>query len=293
MRALKTLRPNNLHIIVRKLYFEYQDVLHRNRYWNNNDPVASHFMDALQASFPEGERFFIEAAADGVKLLEEGGLMDPRLREDFKLFSQQEAFHGIQHTKWTQALINEGYRALGPYMTVMREFREQARGRVSVKSRLAFTAAAEHYTASLAYFFGKIDTKSLTRAKFPFKNLLLYHAMEELEHKGVCYDIFQCVSGNYLRRLLGFIVLSRNLIRGTYRRFRWLLEKDHLWDKDHRRTIRNYFLGWKGLVWGILPRILLYLKPNFHPWQTDDRLMLEQNYGKFREESGIPPFQYI
>ncbi len=292
MRNLETYRPNNLHIIVRKVRFEYQEALHRNRYWNNNDPVASHFMDALQASFPEGERFFIDAAADGVKMLEDGGLMNPQLREDFKLFSQQEAMHGIQHTQWTQALIKEGYRALGPYMDIMRKFREQARALVSVKSRLAFTAAAEHYTASLAYFFGKADTNSLARSRFPFKNLLLYHAMEELEHKGVCYDIFQCVSGNYIVRMLGFLVLSRNLVRGTYRRFRWLLEKDHMWDKTHKRQIRNYFLGRKGLVWEILPRILSYLKPGFHPWQTDERRVLEKNFGKFREKSGIPPFQY-
>ena len=38
--------------------------MRRQQYWLANDPVLTHFFNALQATFPEGERFFIDSARD-------------------------------------------------------------------------------------------------------------------------------------------------------------------------------------------------------------------------------------
>ena len=56
--------PSALTLIPRVVRFDYESVLRQNRYWHGGDPVVTHFFNALQAMFPEGERFFMDSARD-------------------------------------------------------------------------------------------------------------------------------------------------------------------------------------------------------------------------------------
>jgi predicted metal-dependent hydrolase len=284
-------RPDDLHITARKLTFDYEDPMRRNRYWHNQDPVVTHFINALQATFPEGERFFIDAARDGETILLEKHAMEERLRQDLRLFIRQEALHGQQHRQWTQALILEGYEHMADYDDQMRRLRIWFRKHFSTRTRLSMTAAAEHYTASIAYVLCYVKPELLTESQPPFRDVLLYHAMEELEHKSVCYDLYRNLSGNYLGRLLGMLFVTFDLAIHVFVRHRYLLKRDGLWDRVHRRAVRRFFLGDQGLLKGIWPRIRSYLKPSFHPWQTDEREEFERMFGHLRSQAGIPPFQ--
>ena len=82
--------PENLKIIPRKLTIDLTEALKDKPYWLDNDPVKTHFFNALQSAFPEGERMFIDSARDvrdryGDKLSEE-------LKEQIKLFIKQEEY---------------------------------------------------------------------------------------------------------------------------------------------------------------------------------------------------------
>ena len=284
-------RPEDLHITARRLTFDYQTPLRRNRYWHNQDPVVTHFINALQATFPEGERFFIDAARDGERILLEKHAMDERLRQDLRLFIRQEALHGHQHRQWTEALIREGYERLADYDDQMRRLRLWFRKHFSTRARLSITAAAEHYTASIAYLLTYVKPDLLTESQPPFRDVLLYHAMEEVEHKSVCYDLYQSLSRSYLGRLLGMLFVTFDLAIHVFVRHRYLLKKDGLWDRVHRRGVLRFFLGKQGLLKGLWPRIRAYAKPSFHPWQTDEREALERAFGRLRSQAGISPFQ--
>ena len=56
--------PATLSLITRIVRFDYASALRSNRYWHGNDPVTTHFFNALQALFPDGERFFMDSARD-------------------------------------------------------------------------------------------------------------------------------------------------------------------------------------------------------------------------------------
>ncbi len=56
--------PSSLSLLTRIVRFDYAGAMRSNRYWHGNDPVTTHFFNGLQALFPEGERFFMDAARD-------------------------------------------------------------------------------------------------------------------------------------------------------------------------------------------------------------------------------------
>lgn len=285
------MRPKNLDITVRKVDYDYYRPIKRNRYWANNDPILTHFFNAFQATFPEGEKFFIQAIRDGKAILQKHGTIDHQFETDLQRFIQQEALHSLQHKKWTNALIRHGYTKLTTYNTQLMRFRIFARKYFPASLRLAFTAAAEHYTASMAFLFTHIKPEILRHSPSQFRGLLLYHAMEEIEHKSVSYDLYQNVSGSYLLRILGFVFVTLDLILSVYLRLRYLLNKDGRLNLPHRSKLYKFIFGAKGLVKGLFHHIKRYLHPRFHPWTTDERKYINKRFHKLQSELKICPFK--
>jgi predicted metal-dependent hydrolase len=288
----QTHRPDNLHIVVRKVAYEYQASLRDNRYWCNNDPVATHFMNALQSTFPEGELFFIQAAVDAARILRQHGSIGSQLEQDLRSFQQQEALHSQQHRLWTKALVEMGYEKLAPENDRMHKMDVWFRKHIPAIWRLAVTAAAEHYTASIAYLFTHVNQDFLMKSTAPFNTLLLYHAMEEIEHKSVCFDISQMLSRSYLMRMFGFAFITLDLAVNIYARMRYLLKRDGLWGWKNSVKTWRYFLGKGGLIRGLFPRLIQYLRPSFHPWMTDERKGIERIFGNLLVRNHIEPFRF-
>lgn len=291
MARRKDRRPSSLQITARKVQFDLRAAMGHRRYWHGNDPVFSHLVNALQATFPEGERFFIDAARDSEKILAGRGTLHEGLSRDLRVFIQQEALHGQQHRQWTEALVNEGYTKMAEFDDQERRLRLWFDKHVPASVRLSITAAAEHYTASLAYLMAYVRPELITESDSPFRELLLYHAMEEVEHKSVCYDLYQRLSGSYILRMFGLVFATFDLAIHIALRQRYLMKADGLWDRAHRRRAHKLLWGRNGLLRGLWPRIRSYVHPSFHPWQTDEREKMEKVFGRLRAEAGIPPFR--
>ena len=287
-----THRPSNLHIVVRKVAYEYQTALQANRYWFNNDPIGTHFINALQSTFPDGELFFIQAAIDGARILRQHGGIDNQLEQDLKSFQQQEAHHSQQHRLWNKALVQMGYEELALYDNNMHSLDVWSRKHIPAKLRLAVTAAAEHYTASIAYLFTYVNQDLLRKSAAPFSSILLYHAMEEIEHKSVCFDLSQRLSKSYMLRVISLVFITFDLAINIYIRMRYLLKRDGLWGWRYKLKVGKFFLGRNGLLKGLFPRIIQYLRPSFHPWMTDERKGIEQIFGDLLIKNHLEPFKF-
>jgi len=288
----QTYRPSNLHIVVRKPTYDYQTPLRSHRYWLDNDPIGTHFINALQSTFPDGELFFIQAAVDGARILRQHGSIGKQMEQDLKSFQQQEAHHSQQHRLWTEVLIQMGYEKIALYNKDLHEIDAWFRKHISAKWRLAITAAFEHYTASIAYLFTYVNQDFLMRAAAPFNSLLLYHAIEEIEHKSVCFDLSQMLSRSYLLRITSFVFASLDLAINICMRMRYLLKKDGLWGWKYRVKVWKFFLGRDGLLKGLFPRIIQYLRPSFHPWMTDERKSIEHIFGNLLMQNQIESFEF-
>jgi predicted metal-dependent hydrolase len=161
----------------------------------DGDIVMSHVLAVLSGVFPDGEDFFVRS----VKAAKDQ-LHDPRLLADVEGFIGQESMHGREHRVLNDKLAELGYPtpAIGRYVRAITAVREPIQGK---KGNLAFTAALEHYTATLAEtLLGDDDARS--EIGHPgFRWLLTWHALEEAEHKAVAFDVYRAAGGGELLRV--------------------------------------------------------------------------------------------
>lgn len=262
--------PDALKMITRAVRFDYANVMRQQRYWHGNDPVTTHFFNGLQALFPEGERFFMDAARDVRDLVGKENLSSA-LNEQIKIFIRQEAMHGREHEAWTSALLALGYAGMEGFDKKLKRDNEWARKKVSPLWRLSLTAASEHFTASLAHLFVYQRPDLIEKAASPFRELLVYHAMEEVEHKAVCFDLYNAAKGGYFRRCIGMVFVTVDLLIRLRNRQEYLLKKDGLWNAETEKKTRDLLWGKDGIMRVLAPYLLQYFRPDFHPWETDER----------------------
>ena len=255
-------RPEHVQVKPRNLRFGIpKDVP---RHWFDNDPFMTHFMNALTLTFPRGERSFIEsvkAVRDKVK--------SPALRADIVGFLGQEALHSREHDALNDVLEAMGY----PIHALEREFSarlDQREHSMSEKSRLAFTAAVEHLTA----LFGRILlTKEEVRDMIhpELRAIWMWHALEEIEHKAVAFDVYQDVFDDETTRRVALILATGLFLSFTHYAQYQLLKRDGLANKPSVWAKGLWKLwGPKGLGRSAIPTWVDYLRRDFHPWHEDD-----------------------
>jgi predicted metal-dependent hydrolase len=143
--------------------------------------------------------------------------------------------------------------------------------------RLSATAAAEHFTAIMAE--GITSESRFDQAHPAMRQLLLWHAAEELEHKSVAYDVLQRVNPSYPLRVGGLVVSTAMLASMWWIATLMLLRQDGIspltaWWR--LRAIRK-----ETKVEPIVRRVFLrgiraYLARDFHPDQHDNYHLAQQ-----------------
>ncbi|RYE01162.1 MAG: metal-dependent hydrolase [Sphingomonadales bacterium] len=240
------------------------------RWWMAGDPVATAFHNSLSITFPKGEAFFIES----VKAHRDGA--PPRLAEEIKAFTLQEVMHSREHVAFNKRVVDAGYdltpleRAVDEVLAIIRE-------RPPIVN-LAATMALEHYTAILASMILK-DPRYFAGVDAAQADMWRWHAMEELEHKGVAYDTWLHATKGWSRwrrwklKSLMMTLVTLNFWKKRVDGAVELLRQDGL-EKGARRRVWWYLLGNPGLLRRILPALAAYFLPGFHPWNHDDRHLI-------------------
>lgn len=277
--ASKPPTPADLQIPVRNLQF-HRDGVRPQRWWLADNPVATAFFNALSCTFPAGEKFFIESVRHF-----RGDVSGP-LRDQIAAFMAQESVHSREHAAFNKRASDAGYQ-VDALENRTRKVLDFARKR-SPYRQLAATCALEHFTAILAHQLLKHDSRDLDGAPQDTVRLWSWHAMEEIEHKAVAFDTFTTVTGHmtrlhrYLLRSLVMVLATTILVSTMTANMRDLYREDGL--KGWRiwgRTLA-YLFGKPGIVRRILPDYLRYFKPGFHPWEHDDRALLEKTLAKLQ-----------
>ena len=165
------------------------------RHYVNGDLVMSHVVSVLSAMFPPGEDFFVRAVrrhADQVT--------DAELKEQVAGFIGQEVTHGREHRELNKRLQEMGY----PTHRVSRMAKAGLLRNERLfppKIQLAMTAALEHYTATLAETLLTDERAQALLGETEVRAMLLWHALEESEHKAVAFDVYQQVVGDERLRI--------------------------------------------------------------------------------------------
>jgi len=272
-------QPASLSIKPQRMGFDFspQDVP---RYWAGNDPVLSHFLNALSLSFPDGEQFFVDSVRHFRDIVQ-----DEKRQKEISGFIGQEAMHSLEHRSFNDMLALQGYEALTAKATgVAKHLIRMGQRDYSPRTLLAMTAGLEHITAILAN--AMLKNPGLLQQMHPSVRMLwMWHAIEETEHKAVAFDLYQDVSGDYPMRVRAF--LSGSLGLGIYASvFTWrFLKQDGLHRKPWKLLRGGLTLG--KLLARTVPDYLDYLRPGFHPWDDDNSELIARF--KAQVEATIAP----
>jgi predicted metal-dependent hydrolase len=160
------------------------------RHYVEGDLVMSHVVSVLSSMFPEGEDFFVRSVryyADRIT--------DPELKKQVAGFIGQEVTHGREHRTLNERLQEMGYPTRRVDRMVKMGLRRNERW-LPHSVQLAMTAALEHYTATLAETLLTDPDAQALLGENEVRSLLLWHALEESEHKSVAFDVFQHAVGD-------------------------------------------------------------------------------------------------
>jgi len=276
IRAVPT--PHDLTITVRDARFGRETK--PGRWWLNRDPVATAWHNALSATFPRGEAFFIEA----VKAHRDGA--PPKLEAEIRAFVKQEINHTREHIVFNKAAIEAGYD-LTSIDQRLAENLELTKGRPVILN-LAVTMALEHYTAMMAAEFLS-NPKHFAGAEPETAAMWKWHSMEEIEHKGVAYDTWLHATRDWTRwkrwKLKSIMML---LVTGRFVKNRWqdtveLLRQDGITGPMVHARIAWYLFGTPGVMRRVFPAWVSYFLPGFHPWNHDDRALIGKAESEFKD----------
>lgn len=237
-------------------------------------PVFTAFLNTFSIVLPIGERFFI----DSVRAYRDQ-VSDPELKKAITAFIGQEAMHGREHEDLNDALF-----AVSP---VAPRFERLVKGILDGVTKhlpkpfgLSATIALEHFTALLADSVLR-EPRLTTGVEPHYRALWQWHALEETEHKAVAYDVWTTVMGRgagaYALRASGMVLATVIFWALVVPAFMAVLrDQGRLADSKAWRKFYTFTLGDVGLLRIQLRNYLDYFRPDFHPWQHDNREFLRQ-----------------
>ncbi len=238
----------------------------------SGDLLMSHAVAVLSAMFPNGEDFFVRSVRNY-----RDQVRDPTLRKQMTQFVGQESMHGRLHRQLNRRLSELGFKPDLVDQGVEILFNRVGAALLPHSVQLAVTAALEHYTATLAEVLLSHPAAQGLLDDDEVRQLLLWHALEESEHKAVAFDIYQTVSGNNLLRRASMDVITGVFLSGL------VLGTIYSTALDPSARDMDRLLGSLGrlpsspfLSMAVVRRIRDYNRSDFHPDDFDASALLER-----------------
>ncbi|MFZ0330835.1 MAG: metal-dependent hydrolase [Acinetobacter bohemicus] len=274
-------RPKAIGITVRRLQFNPQVI---RRHYFANSPVMSHLLTALSSTFPIGEQFFVHSVRnvrDKVK--------DETLQAQIAAFIGQEAMHSKAHAEFNAAWRSEDYN-LDRFQAWLARKDDYVKN-LHPKIQLAITCAFEHFTALLGGYILRHPEVLATLDEDAAK-LWVWHAIEEIEHRAVAFDVYQAVYGDdKIRRVIMRSVTTGFASLTLYSATRlFLQDKKKSLPKVGGNIFGFYLLGKMFLQ--LAPEYLAYFKTDFHPSEIDYTKLICYWKQRLAEDYQVESFQH-
>ena len=246
-------------------------------YYRFNNLYRNYLVNSLHILFPDGENYFIRSIQGSVK-----NLKDVILKDRVKKFIGQEIQHSLAHKSIHQVLIEQGYSVIkyrerfNKYILFIEKWAKKIVR--NNKLNIAIVAGCEHHTAiSSEYHLKYVDTiDRKIGTPFELSRLLVWHTIEEIEHKDVAFDVMKAYKIGYFIRIFGFILASLLFTYFTLSLSNSFRKEDSIYKKTpfaekvkHFITFHVHSVQFYKLTF---IRSLQYFKPGFHPLQIKENI---------------------
>lgn len=267
-------------IPVRQIPFEFEGKV--DPVWHPEQHEWSHMLNGASLTMPYLEPFLNRTMREALQHID-----DPELKADVNGFVRQEAQHYRNHRRYNEELKANGYPELNEIEETFTADYDRLEKR-SLNIRLAYSAGFETMTMGVTEWMINHRQQLFQGADATMTSFVLWHMVEETEHKSVAFDVFQAVSGNYWLRVMGLVHGSFHVGFMARRAYIALLKKDGLWGSFTSRLRVWRMVGQFLMKAG--PAMLRALNPNYHPDKITDPGWVDQWQSAYQAlgESGIP-----
>ena len=258
--------------------------------WNADGLHVTQFYNTLSIFFPAGERFFIQSVRNY-----RDDITDKTLKAQISAFIGQEGFHTREHEEYNEALAAAGMPIERLDAIVVATL--DAVKKLPKPFQLSVTVALEHLTAVLGDMLLSNEFL-LEGADEHYAAIWNWHAIEETEHKAVCFDAYEKVVGKgaaaYGMRVFAF-VLANAIFWTLFLPFytAMLSRSGGVFNVKGWLKVGNLLMGKPGIVRRVLPDWFDFFRPGFHPWMHDNRQFLEKAEALVEQVSNFANMQSV
>lgn len=234
-------------------------------HWIPHAPEFAQMVNGASFVMPHLEPFLVATLGEAAKRIE-----DPAVRREARDFCMQETQHYRTHRRFNDVILAQGYASLADVEAEMAQAYKRRMER-PLALRLAYAAGFEAMTLGLTEWLVGNRVKLFRGADPQVTSFILWHMVEETEHKLVAHDVYEAVSPGYCRRAVGVLHGSLDVIRWSRRCYRALLLQDGRWRRPSSR-LKVWWWAARFLL-GAGPALLRALVPGHdprgmkdHPW---------------------------
>lgn len=248
-------------IVPRRIAFEFADDIAP--HWIPGEAELSQMINGASLVMPYLEPFLIRTIRQALPQLS-----DPGLIADAQAFMAQEGQHFRAHRRFNEVLKSKGYPELAQIEDAMTAAYARL-DRLPLSRKLAYAAGFESMTIGLTQWLVGQRHRLFAGADSRIASFVLWHMVEETEHKTVAFDVYQAVQGGYWLRVLGVLHGSLDVMRFSRRAYHQLLRTDGLWNNLRSRLRLAWQLG--RFLAHTTPSLLAAMVPGHNPRQVRDQ----------------------
>ena len=268
---------------VRKIPFEFDSDI--DVHWIPREPELSSMMNGGSLVMPYLEPFLMRTMREA-----KNQVSDPRLLQEISDFIGQEGQHYQVHNRFNQILKEKRYPELAELEQEMAES-YRSLGKRPLRIRMAYTAGFEAMTMGVTKWIIGRRVQLFAGADPRVTSFVLWHMVEETEHKRVAHDAYLALYGNglkaYLARARGVFHGSFDVIKFTMRGYKVMLKKDGLWSQFRSRMRLAARLS--AFVWHAGPFLFRAALPWHDPRSEKDLEWVTQWLNGYDANAAEPP----
>ncbi|MBB6522600.1 metal-dependent hydrolase [Pseudoteredinibacter isoporae] len=262
--------PEHVDIQPRNREHEIADRLSRD--WYGDHPFKTAWFNAMSITFPLGEKFFIDSVRHFANNID-----DPKLKQEIRGFCGQENVHRREHERYNESLCSQRGYDLEYMENRLKKKLALTDKMYTPLERLSMTAALEHITAIMAEWALDPESSMAQEADPLMRELWDWHAVEEMEHKAVAFDVFRAVGGDEKMRKKALKRSTFFLLLDIFVHLVHMLKRNgQLWNLKIWWQGMGFLFGKQGILRLIYPMWKEYYQDGFHPWDRDTQEQLHR-----------------
>lgn len=259
-RSLNHQDSDNTPIPIRHMDFHFDEKSMSKYCWDDN-AFGSAFILTFSFLIPAGERLVIETMR-----AYRHKIRDPELKARVTGLIGQEAMHSKVHEEFNQVYKSKGIpvdriSAAGEWF-----FQKHLPRILPLPAQLAVTCAIEHFTAMMAErAFNEIELNE--KLDEGAREFLLWHLLEETEHKSVAFDVYLDQVGNErLRKWALRFIVAYTVPLFTFSIQQILSTPGYVQNLNKTREGFAYWFGPRqGYLATLQPSMNKYFRSDYHP----------------------------